>query len=59
LQQANNLAANLKKDISDWKQFQYTDKGSLAIIGRNKAVLDLPKQKYSIGGFIARVIWVW
>lgn len=58
LQQANNLAANLKKDISDWKQFQYTDKGSLAIIGRNKALLDLPKQKYSIGGFIAWFIWI-
>ena len=58
LQQGKNLAQNLKRKIEKWKPFIYNDKGSLAIIGRNKAVLDFPKQKYSIKGFLAWLIWI-
>ena len=58
LQQAKNLANNLSKDSKDWKPFRYNDKGSLAIIGRNKAVLDFPGQKYSVKGFGAWLIWI-
>lgn len=58
LQQAKNLAENLKRKDTNWKPFQYNDKGSLAIIGRNKAVLDSPKQKYSLKGFNAWLIWI-
>ncbi|CAM1352994.1 NAD(P)/FAD-dependent oxidoreductase [Tenacibaculum ascidiaceicola] len=58
LQQAKNLAKNLHKKNNKWKAFQYTDKGSLAIIGRNKAVLDFPGQKQSLKGFIAWLIWI-
>lgn len=58
LQQAKNLANNLSKKNKNWKPFQYNDKGSLAIIGRNKAVLDFPKQKYSIKGFGAWLVWI-
>mgnify|MGYP000344920979 CR=1 FL=1 len=58
LQQAKNLAKNLNKKNNKWKAFQYTDKGSLAIIGRNKAVLDFPGQKQSLKGFIAWLIWI-
>ncbi|MDC1162085.1 NAD(P)/FAD-dependent oxidoreductase [Tenacibaculum sp.] len=58
LQQAKNLANNLNKKNKNWKPFLYNDKGSLAIIGRNKAVLDFPKQKYSIKGFSAWFIWI-
>ena len=58
IQQAKNLATNLLRSQKDWKPFVYRDKGSLAIIGRNKAVLDFPKQKYSLSGFIAWFIWI-
>ena len=58
LQQAKNLADNLQNNNKNWKPFQYRDKGSLAIIGRNKAVLDFPGQKYSLKGFGAWLIWI-
>lgn len=58
IQQAKNLALNLKKDQSQWTPFKYKNKGSLAIIGRNKAVFDLPDEKYFIKGFIAWIIWI-
>lgn len=58
IQQAHNLAKNLNKNTKDWKPFTYTNKGSLAIIGRNKAVFDLPKEKYFISGFLAWLIWL-
>ncbi|MDE1205807.1 NAD(P)/FAD-dependent oxidoreductase [Tenacibaculum larymnensis] len=58
LQQAKNLAKNLKRKDGKWKTFQYNDKGSLAIIGRNKAVLDFPGQKQSLKGFVAWLIWI-
>ncbi|HLT53504.1 MAG TPA: NAD(P)/FAD-dependent oxidoreductase, partial [Flavobacteriaceae bacterium] len=57
LQQAKNLAKNLCKP-DNWKPFKYNDKGSLAIIGRNKAVMDSPKQKLFIKGFLAWFIWI-
>ena len=57
LQQAKNLAANLKrKDQKDWKPFKYRDKGSMATIGRNKAVVDLPFLKFQ--GFFAWFVWM-
>ncbi|WP_428742333.1 NAD(P)/FAD-dependent oxidoreductase [Tenacibaculum sp.] len=58
LQQAKNLADNLNRKANNWKPFQYNDKGSLAIIGRNKAVLDFPGQKQSLKGFVAWLIWI-
>ena len=58
IQQAKNLADNLLNSQEKWRPFVYRDKGSLAIIGRNKAVLDFPKQKYSMSGFIAWLIWI-
>jgi NADH:ubiquinone reductase (H+-translocating) len=57
IQQSKNLANNLKrKDISSWKTFKYKDLGSMATIGRNAAVADLPGMK--ISGFFAWVIWM-
>ena len=59
IQQALNLGENLKKSsLQDWKPFAYNDKGSMAIIGRNKAVADLPKFKKHFNGFFAWFIWV-
>ncbi|MDD3744717.1 MAG: NAD(P)/FAD-dependent oxidoreductase [Lentimicrobiaceae bacterium] len=57
IQQANNLAANLKTKNSDnWKPFRYKDKGSMATIGRNKAVVDLPY--LSFHGLFAWLVWM-
>ena len=57
LQQAKNMAANFKrKDQKDWKPFKYKDKGSMATIGRNKAVVDLPFLKFQ--GFFAWLVWM-
>ncbi|MGJ8665582.1 MAG: NAD(P)/FAD-dependent oxidoreductase [Patiriisocius sp.] len=58
LQQAKNLATNLGGNGKNWKPFKYNDKGSLAIIGRNKAVLDFPNQKHTLYGFVAWIIWI-
>lgn len=58
LQQAKNLAENLNRKNNNWKPFKYTDKGSMAIIGRNKAVLDFPEQKHYLKGFVAWLIWL-
>ncbi|WP_318345721.1 NAD(P)/FAD-dependent oxidoreductase [Flagellimonas baculiformis] len=58
LQQADNLAKNLEREEGKWQPFSYKDKGSLAIIGRNKAVLDFPGQKYFLKGFLAWLIWI-
>ncbi len=57
LQQAKNLAANLiRKEQKNWKPFKYKDKGSMATIGRNKAVVDLPFLKFQ--GFFAWFVWM-
>ncbi|WP_420602112.1 NAD(P)/FAD-dependent oxidoreductase [Flagellimonas sp.] len=58
LQQAKNLAINLNGKNKYWRPFQYQDKGSLAIIGRNKAVLDFPGQKQFFKGFGAWLVWI-
>jgi len=58
IQQAANLAANLRlnQEKHKWKPFRYLDKGSMATIGRNKAVVDLPF--LSFHGFIAWLVWM-
>ncbi|HNP17322.1 MAG TPA: NAD(P)/FAD-dependent oxidoreductase [Fulvivirga sp.] len=59
IQQGDLLAKNLKRLIK--KQpllpFKYKDKGSMATIGRNKAVVDLPGN-LRFGGFFAWLIWM-
>ena len=58
LQQGDNLGNNLVR-ISEGKQpkaFSYYDKGSMATIGRNKAVADLPKFKFQ--GVFAWFVWM-
>ncbi|HOY49072.1 MAG TPA: NAD(P)/FAD-dependent oxidoreductase [Flavobacteriales bacterium] len=58
VQQGTNLAKNLLrlKDEKAWKPFQYKDKGSMATVGRNKAVVDMPN--FSFGGFFAWLVWM-
>lgn len=58
IQQAALLSKNLKylEDGKSLKKFTYKDKGSLATVGRNLAVADLPGLKFQ--GFLAWVLWL-
>ena len=58
IQQGQLLAANFKRALQNetQKPFKYTDKGSMAIISKYKAVADLPK--FSLKGFFAWLIWL-
>lgn len=60
IDQASNLANNFKLIASQKsiKPFKYVDKGSMATVGRNKAVVDLAKPKLSFHGFFAWLIWM-
>lgn len=57
-QQGDQLAINLnrKADNKGMKAFKYQDKGTMATIGRNKAVVDLSFIKF--GGFAGWFIWM-
>lgn len=55
IQQARNLAKNLNKG-EFVSRFRYRDKGSMATVGKNKAVADLPKM--SFGGSFAWLVWL-
>ena len=58
IQQAKCLAKNLNNAAlgKEMKPFHYRDLGSLATIGRNKAVADLPFIKTQ--GFLAWILWI-
>ncbi|KAA1244291.1 NAD(P)/FAD-dependent oxidoreductase [Aquimarina sp. RZ0] len=58
IQQGNHLVKNLKRHLRGQPMipFTYFDKGSMATIGRNKAVVDLGKFRF--GGFFAWFIWM-
>lgn len=60
LQQGDNVGHNMVRIAENQfpKAFSYVDKGTMAIIGRNKAVADLPKPKLFFSGFIAWVMWL-
>lgn len=61
IQQAKNLAKNLKlinqgADSSELTAFRYKNLGSMATIGRNKAVVEIGK--FRSQGFFAWVLWL-
>lgn len=58
IQQGELLGENLIKLINNQpaKPFDYNDKGSMATIGRNLAVVDLPK--YHFNGVFAWFVWM-
>ncbi|AWG23427.1 FAD-dependent oxidoreductase [Flavobacterium faecale] len=58
LQQGKVLGENLVRLIQNkpMEAFEYNDKGSMATIGRNKAVVDLPKFHFS--GVFAWIVWM-
>ena len=58
IQQGKLLAKNIlaKLEGKKLKPFKYNDKGSMATIGRNKAVVDLPNWKFQ--GVFAWFVWM-
>lgn len=60
IQQGRVLARNLRAMVRQkpLTPFRYKDKGTMAIIGRSKAVADFPKPKMQIKGFLAWIIWL-
>jgi len=58
IQQGRNLGDNLVRliDGKPMKPFVYKDKGSMATVGRNKAVVDLPKFRFQ--GVFAWFVWM-
>lgn len=55
LQQAANLAGNLNRGEFT-SEFKYHDKGSMATVGKNRAVADLKTGSYS--GIVAWLMWM-
>lgn len=58
IQQGKLLAKNFSRMIKSQKMlpFRYHDKGSMATVGRNKAVVDLPKSNFK--GMLAWLVWM-
>jgi NADH:ubiquinone reductase (H+-translocating) len=61
IQQAKLLSIHLQKikmGRTDLQEYEYRDKGSMATVGRNLAVVDIPKPKLHFGGWLAWMIWM-
>jgi NADH:ubiquinone reductase (H+-translocating) len=61
IKQAETLAENLlrmERKSTKFFEFEYHDKGSMATVGRNLAVVDIPKPKLHLNGFVAWLIWM-
>ncbi len=58
MQMAENAADNILRDLKNEprKDFKYFDKGSMATIGRNKAIVEFGK--FKLTGFIAWLAWL-
>lgn len=57
INQGKVLAKNLlKKSQKDWTEYEYDDQGSMATIGKHRAVVDLPRFKFQ--GFLAWYFWM-
>ena len=61
ISQAKSLAKiflNYGSENGEIKPYEYEDKGSMATVGRNLAVVDIPKPKLHLNGFFAWFIWM-
>ena len=60
IQSGTNLARNFRNRArkKDLVPFSYSDKGSMATVGRARAVVDIPKPKFQFGGFFAWILWL-
>jgi NADH:ubiquinone reductase (H+-translocating) len=58
INQARNLAKNLKAILKNkpLREYEYRNKGSMATIGKNKAVVDLPFIRFQ--GYFAWFVWM-
>ncbi|MEO8412975.1 MAG: FAD-dependent oxidoreductase [Ginsengibacter sp.] len=59
--QGKTLGRNLikiEKKVAKLEAFEYHDKGSMATVGRNLAVVDIPKPRLHFKGFFAWLIWM-
>ncbi|QQQ30230.1 NAD(P)/FAD-dependent oxidoreductase [Chryseobacterium indoltheticum] len=57
INQAKNLGKNfLRKSKNEWIEYEYKDQGSLATIGKHRAVVDLPFIKFQ--GLFAWYFWM-
>ncbi len=57
INQGKNLAKNFRKrNPKDWEEYEYIDRGSMATIGKHRAVVDLPEFKFQ--GFLAWYFWM-
>ncbi len=58
IQMAENAAANILRDLKGKprENFSYFDKGSMATIGRNKAIAEIGSWKFS--GYFAWLMWL-
>ncbi len=60
IQQGKNLAKNFRAILEgkSLTPFSYHDKGTMAIIGRSKAVAEIPKPKINFKGWLAWMMWL-
>ena len=62
INQALNLGRNWLKygntHSANWRPYEYKDLGSMATVGRNKAVVDIPKPRLHFGGLLAWLVWM-
>jgi NADH:ubiquinone reductase (H+-translocating) len=60
IQQGKHLASYFKAliDGRTVKPFTYRDKGTMAIIGRNRAVADIPRPPLHFQGYFALLLWL-
>ncbi len=61
IQQGKLLAYNLRRmemKSPHVEEFEYHDKGTMATVGRNLAVVDIPKPKLHVKGFLAWMMWM-
>lgn len=58
MQMADTTVANILRDLKGEPRvnFKYVDKGSMATIGRNKAIAEIGKWKFS--GYLAWLMWL-
>lgn len=61
IQHAEMVSENLKRlerKSTKFYEFEYVDKGSMATVGRNLAVVDIPKPVMHFSGWFAWIIWM-
>ncbi|MEO7800678.1 MAG: NAD(P)/FAD-dependent oxidoreductase [Ginsengibacter sp.] len=58
IQQGDDVAKKLLHTNEKLEPFEYNDKGSMATVGRNLAVVDIPKPELHFNGFFAWLIWM-